>query len=59
MKGAMPVPDMDVWESIASIRVMPEVCTTTDRKLSWVGLALRPKPGVWEYVRINVDEMVV
>jgi sucrose synthase len=25
----------------------------------WVGLALRPKPGVWEYMRINVDEMVV
>lgn len=25
----------------------------------WVGLALRPKPGVWEYMRINVDEMAV
>lgn len=25
----------------------------------WVGLALRPQPGVWEYLRINVDEMVV
>lgn len=25
----------------------------------WVALAVRPKPGVWEYVRINVDELAV
>ncbi|MCO5572237.1 hypothetical protein L7F22_025990 [Adiantum nelumboides] len=23
----------------------------------WVAFAVRPKPGVWEYVRINVDEL--
>ncbi|XP_058108730.1 sucrose synthase 1-like [Magnolia sinica] len=25
----------------------------------WVALAVRPRPGVWEYVRINVHELVV
>jgi len=25
----------------------------------WVGLAIRPRPGVWEHLRVNVDEMVV
>jgi len=25
----------------------------------WVALAVRPRPGVWEYVRINVDELAV
>ncbi|XP_024376415.1 sucrose synthase 3 isoform X2 [Physcomitrium patens] len=25
----------------------------------WVGLALRPRPGLWEYMRINVEEMIV
>ncbi|KAJ7538270.1 hypothetical protein O6H91_11G040900 [Diphasiastrum complanatum] len=25
----------------------------------WVVLAVRPKPGLWEYVRVNVDELVV
>jgi sucrose synthase len=25
----------------------------------WVGFAVRPKPGIWEYVRINVEELVV
>ncbi|XP_024518061.1 sucrose synthase 2-like [Selaginella moellendorffii] len=25
----------------------------------WVTLAVRPRPGVWEYVRINVDELTV
>eukprot|EP00249_Psilotum_nudum_P011402 c23151_g1_i1 orf=1-1443(-) len=25
----------------------------------WVGLAVRPRPGVWEYVRVNVDELAV
>jgi len=25
----------------------------------WVSLAVRPRPGVWEYVRINVDELAV
>ena len=25
----------------------------------WVGLAVRPRPGVWEHLRVNVDEMVV
>jgi sucrose synthase len=25
----------------------------------WVAFAIRPKPGVWEYVRINVDELSV
>eukprot|EP00249_Psilotum_nudum_P036840 c8859_g1_i1 orf=571-3075(-) len=25
----------------------------------WVALAVRPKPGVWEYVRVNVDELAV
>lgn len=25
----------------------------------WVALAVRPKPGVWEYVRVNVHELVV
>ena len=25
----------------------------------WIVLAVRPRPGVWEYVRVNVDELVV
>lgn len=25
----------------------------------WVALAVRPKPGVWEYVRVNVDELAI
>ena len=25
----------------------------------WVALAVRPRPGVWEYVRVNVDELSV
>lgn len=25
----------------------------------WVGFAVRPRPGIWEYVRINVEELVV
>ncbi|TJX44360.1 sucrose synthase, partial [Soehngenia saccharolytica] len=24
----------------------------------WVALAVRPRPGVWEYVRVNVEELV-
>ena len=26
---------------------------------TWVALAIRPRPGVWEYVRINVSELAV
>lgn len=25
----------------------------------WVALAVRPRPGVWEYVRVNVNELAV
>ena len=25
----------------------------------WIVLAVRPRPGVWEYVRVNVDELSV
>ncbi|KAI5058557.1 hypothetical protein GOP47_0026727 [Adiantum capillus-veneris] len=25
----------------------------------WVALAIRPKPGLWEYVRVNVDELTL
>ena len=25
----------------------------------WVAFAVRPKPGLWEYVRINVDELLI
>lgn len=25
----------------------------------WVGLAVRPRPGVWEHLVINVDELSV
>ncbi|KAH7683647.1 Sucrose synthase protein [Dioscorea alata] len=25
----------------------------------WVALAIRPRPGVWEYVRVNVNELAV
>ena len=25
----------------------------------WVVLAVRPRPGVWDYVRVNVDELAV
>lgn len=25
----------------------------------WVALAIRPSPGVWEYVRVNVSELAV
>ncbi|XP_024356635.1 sucrose synthase 3 [Physcomitrium patens] len=25
----------------------------------WVGFAVRPRPGIWEYVRINVEELIV
>ncbi|KAH7655337.1 sucrose synthase protein [Dioscorea alata] len=25
----------------------------------WVALAIRPRPGVWEYVRVNVNEMAI
>eukprot|EP00250_Pteridium_aquilinum_P014599 c22086_g1_i1 orf=234-2723(+) len=25
----------------------------------WVAFAIRPKPGVWEYVRINIEELTV
>ncbi|MQL80204.1 hypothetical protein Taro_012658 [Colocasia esculenta] len=25
----------------------------------WVALAVRPRPGVWEYIRVNVNELVV
>ncbi len=25
----------------------------------WVGFATRPRPGIWEYLRVNVEELVV
>lgn len=25
----------------------------------WVALAVRPRPGVWEYIRVNVLALVV
>ena len=25
----------------------------------WVVIAIRPRPSVWDYVRVNVDELVV
>jgi len=25
----------------------------------WVTLAVRPRPGVWEYIRVNVDALAV
>jgi len=25
----------------------------------WIVLAVRPRPGVWDYVRVNVDELAV
>ena len=25
----------------------------------WVALAVRPRPGVWEYIRVNVQALVV
>jgi sucrose synthase len=25
----------------------------------WVALAIRPNPGMWEYVRVNVDELML
>lgn len=25
----------------------------------WVALAVRPRPGVWEYIRVNVNELAV
>lgn len=25
----------------------------------WVGFAVRPRPGIWEYVRINVEELTL
>jgi sucrose synthase len=25
----------------------------------WVALAVRPRPGVWEYLRVNVHALVV
>lgn len=25
----------------------------------WVALAVRPRPGVWEYIRVNVKALVV
>ena len=25
----------------------------------WVALAIRPRPGVWEHVRVNVSELAV
>ena len=25
----------------------------------WMGFAVRPQPGIWEYVRINVEELML
>ena len=25
----------------------------------WVALAIRPRPGVWDYIRVNVNELAV
>lgn len=25
----------------------------------WVALAIRPRPGVWEHVRVNISELAV
>lgn len=25
----------------------------------WLGLAVRPRPGIWEYLRINVEELIL
>lgn len=25
----------------------------------WIALAVRPRPGVWEYIRVNVHALVV
>jgi len=25
----------------------------------WIALAVRPRPGVWDYVRVNVHELAV
>ncbi|MCL7045680.1 hypothetical protein MKW94_027271 [Papaver nudicaule] len=40
--------------------VFGEVLRTTQEAIvlqPWVALAVRPRPGVWEYVRINVDAL--
>ncbi|PQQ14218.1 sucrose synthase [Prunus yedoensis var. nudiflora] len=39
-----------------------EVLTHTQEVIvlpPWVALAVRPRPGVWEYIRVNVDALVV
>jgi sucrose synthase len=25
----------------------------------WVALAIRPRPGVWDYIRVNVSELAM
>ena len=25
----------------------------------WVALAVRPRPGVWEYIRIHVNDLIM
>lgn len=25
----------------------------------WIALAVRPRPGVWEYIRVNIHALVV
>lgn len=25
----------------------------------WVGFAVRPRPGIWEYLRINTEELTL
>lgn len=39
----------DVWKSTQEAIVLPP----------WVALAVRPRPGVWEYIRVNVNALVV
>ncbi|XP_058080098.1 sucrose synthase 1-like [Magnolia sinica] len=42
--------------------VIGEVLRATQEAIvspPWVALAVRPRPGVWEYIRMNVNEMAV
>ncbi|XP_010917399.2 sucrose synthase 2 isoform X1 [Elaeis guineensis] len=43
----------DVFESV--LRAAQEAIVIAP----WVALAIRPRPGVWEYLRVNVNELAV
>ncbi len=54
---------LDVWGSTVVGMMIPTNWKHQQQEAivspPWVGFAMRPRPGIWEYLRVNVDELEV